>query len=112
MIARFLDVLEDTVKNPIWRPAELQAIDAPPALDYRTPDHTANAAKYMGLYGAKRRAEAKYAEAGPGEGRAGPQDVTVVIEKASPATLAAAAKKSAAAGIADSRRDDPAKTIR
>lgn len=49
---------------------------------------------------------------GPGEGRAGPQDVTVVIEKASPATLAAAAKKSAAAGIADSRRDDPAKTIR
>lgn len=91
MIARFLDVLEDTVKNPTWRPAELQAIDAPPALDYRTPDYTANAAKYMGLYGAKRRAEAK---------------------KASPATLAAAAKKSAAAGIADSRRDDPAKTIR
>ena len=58
MIARFLDVLEDTVKNPTWRPAELQAIDAPPALDYRTPDYTANAAKYMGLYGAKRRAEA------------------------------------------------------
>lgn len=63
MIARFLDVLEDTVKNPTWRPAELQAIDAPPALDYRTPDYTANAAKYMDLYGAKRRAEAKYAEA-------------------------------------------------
>lgn len=63
MIARFLDVLEDTVKNPTWRPAELQAIDAPPALDYRTPDYTANAAKYMNLYGAKRRAEAKYAEA-------------------------------------------------
>ena len=63
MIAKFLDVLEDTVKNPTWRPAELQAIDAPPALDYRTPDYTANAAKYMGLYGAKRRAEAKYAEA-------------------------------------------------
>ena len=94
MIARFLDVLEDTVKNPTWRPAELQAIDAPPALDYRTPDYMTNAAKY------------------PGEGRAGPQDVTVVIEKASPATLAAAAKKSAAAGIADSRRDDSAKTIR
>ena len=73
MIARFLDDLEDTAKNPTWRPAELQAIDAPPALDYRTPDHTANAAKYMDLYGAKRRAEAKYAEAGPGEGRAGPQ---------------------------------------
>lgn len=63
MIARFLDVLEDTVKNPTWRPAELQAIDAPPALDYRTPGYTANAAKYMDLYGAKRRAEAKYAEA-------------------------------------------------
>lgn len=63
MIARFLDVLEDTVKNPTWRPAELQAIDAPLALDYRTPDYTANAAKCMGLYGAKRRAEAKYAEA-------------------------------------------------
>lgn len=31
MIARFLDVLEDTVKNLTWRPAELQAIDAPPA---------------------------------------------------------------------------------
>ena len=46
MIARFLDDLEDTAKNPTWRPAELQAIDAPPALDYRTPDHTANAAKY------------------------------------------------------------------
>ena len=45
MIARFLDVLEDTVKNPTWRPAELEAIDAPPALDYRTPGHTANAAK-------------------------------------------------------------------
>ena len=63
MIARFLDVLEDTVKNPTWRPAELQAIDAPQALDYRTPDYTANAAKYMDLYGAKRRAGAKYAEA-------------------------------------------------
>ena len=64
MIARFLDVLEDTVKNPTWRPAELQAIDAPPALDYRTPDYTtANAANYMDLYGVKRRAEAKYAEA-------------------------------------------------
>ena len=37
---------------------------------------------------------------------------TVVLEKTSPATLAAAAKKSAAAGIADSRRDDPAKTTR
>lgn len=73
MIARFLDDLEDTAKNPTWRPAELQAIDAPPALDYRTPDHTANAAKYMDLYGAKRRAEAKYAEAGPEEGRVGPQ---------------------------------------
>ena len=63
MVTRFLDVLEDTVKNPTWRPAELQAIDAPPALDYRTPDYTANAAKYMDLYGAKRRAEAEYAEA-------------------------------------------------
>ena len=31
MIARFLDVLEDTVKNPTWRPVKLQAIDAPPA---------------------------------------------------------------------------------
>ena len=40
------------------------------------------------------------------------RNVAVVFEKASPATLAAAAKKSAAAGIADSRRDDPAKTIR
>lgn len=79
MITRFLGALEDTAKNPTWRPAELQAIDAPPALDYRTPDYTANAAKYMDLYGA---------------------------------TLAAAAKKSAAAGIADSRRDNPAKTIR
>ena len=63
MITRFLDALEDTAKNPTWRPAELQAIDAPPALDYRTPDYTANAAKYMDLYGAKHRAEAKYAEA-------------------------------------------------
>lgn len=63
MIARFLDVLEDTVKNPTWRPAELQAIDAPPALDYRTPGYTANAAKCMDLYGAKRRTEAEYAEA-------------------------------------------------
>jgi hypothetical protein len=106
MIARFLDVLEDTVKNPTWRPAELQAIDAPPALDYRTPDYTANAAKYMDLYGAKRRAEAlERAE----QAR---RNVAVVLEKTSPATLAAAAKKSAAAGIADSRRDDPAKTIR
>ena len=69
MIARFLDVLEDTVKNPTWRPAELQAIDAPPALDYRTPDYTANAAKYMDLYGAKRRAETKYAEAWRGPSR-------------------------------------------
>ena len=50
MITRFLDALEDTAKNPTWRPAELQAIDAPPALDYRTPDYTANAAKYMDLY--------------------------------------------------------------
>lgn len=40
------------------------------------------------------------------------RNVAVVLEKASPATLAAAAKKSAVAGIADSRRDDPAKTIR
>lgn len=106
MIARFLDVLEDTVKNLTWRPAELQAIDAPSALDYRTPDYTANAAKYMDLYGAKRRAEAlERAE----QAR---RNVAVVLEKTSPATLAAAAKKSAAAGIADSRRDDPAKTIR
>ncbi len=74
MIARFLDDLEDTAKNPTWRAADSTAIDAPPALDYRTPDHTANAAKYMDLYGAKRRTEAKYAEAGPGEGRAGPQE--------------------------------------
>lgn len=113
MIARFLDVLEDTVKNPTWRPAELQAIDAPPALDYRTPDYTANAAKYMDLYvyGAKRRAEAKYAEALE-RAEQPRRNVAVVLEKASPATLAAAAKKSAAAGIADSRRDDPAKTIR
>lgn len=111
MIARFLDVLEDTVKNPTWRPAELQAIDAPPALDYRTPDYTANAAKYMDLYGAKRRAETKYAEALERAEQAR-RNVAVVLEKASPATLAAAAKKSAAAGIADSRRDDPAKTIR
>ena len=110
MIARFLDVLEDTVKNPTWRPAELQAIDAPPALDYRTPDYTANAAKYMDLYGAKRRAETKYAEALERAEQA--RRNVVVLEKASPATLAAAAKKSAAAGIADSRRDDPAKTIR
>lgn len=102
MIARFLDVLEDTVKNPTWRPAELQAIDAPPALDYRTPGYTANAAKCMDLYGAKRRTEAEQAR----------RNVAVVLEKASPATLAAAAKKSAAAGIADSRRDDPVKTIR
>ena len=105
MIARFLDVLEDTVKNPTWRPAELQAIDAPPALDYRTPDYTANAAKYMGLYGATRRADAKYSEALERAEQAR-RNVAVVIEKASPATLAAAAKKSAA-GIADSRRDDP-----
>ena len=111
MIARFLDVLEDTVKNLTWRPAELQAIDAPPALDYRTPDYTANAAKYMDLYGAKRRAEAKYAEVLERAEQAR-RNVAVVLEKASPATLAAAAKKSAAAGIADSRRDDPAKTIR
>ena len=69
MIARFLDVLEDTVKNPTWRPAELQAIDAPQALDYRTPDYTANAAKYMDLYGAKRRAGAKYAEPWRGPSR-------------------------------------------
>ena len=40
------------------------------------------------------------------------RNVAVVLEKTSPAILAAAAKKSAAAGIADSRRDDPAKTIR
>ena len=40
------------------------------------------------------------------------RNVAVVLEKASPATLAAAARKSAVAGIADSRRDDPAKTIR
>ena len=106
MITRFLDDLEDTAKNPTWRPAELQAIDAPPALDYRTPDYTANAAKYMDLYGAKHRAEAlERAE----QAR---RNVAVVLEKASPATLAAAAKKSAAAGIADSRRDNPAKTIR
>lgn len=63
MIARFLDALEGTAKNPTWRPAELQAIDARPALDYRTPGYTANAARYMDLYGAKRRAEAEYAEA-------------------------------------------------
>ena len=107
MIARFLDALEDTAKNPTWRPAELQ----PPALDYRTPDYTANAAKYMDLYGAKHRAEAKYAEALERAEQAR-RNVAVVLEKASPATLAAAAKKSAAAGIADSRRDDPAKTIR
>lgn len=111
MIARFLDVLEDTVKNPTWRPAELQAIDAPPALDYRTPDYTANAANYMDLYGVKRRAEAKYAEALERAEQAR-RNVAVVLEKASSVTLAAAAKKSAAAGIADSRRDDPAKTIR
>lgn len=111
MIARFLDVLEDTVKNPTWRPAELQAIDAPPALDYRTPGYTANAAKCMDLYGAKRRTEAEYAEALEKAEQAR-RNVAVVLEKASPATLAAAAKKSAAAGIADSRRDDPAKTIR
>lgn len=106
MIARFLDALEDTVKNPTWRPAELQAIDAPPALDYRTPDYTANAAKYMDLYGAKRHAETME------RAEQARRNVAVVLEKASPATLAAAAKKSAAAGIADSRRDDPAKTIR
>lgn len=106
MIARFLDVLEDTVKNPTWRPAELQAIDAPPALDYRTPDYAANAARCMDLYGAKRRAEALERAEQPR------RNVAVVLEKASPATLAAAARKSAVAGIADSRRDDPAKTIR
>lgn len=100
------------MKNPTWRPAELQAIDAPPALDYRTPDYTtANAANYMDLYGVKRRAEAKYAEALERAEQAR-RNVAVVLEKASPVTLAAAAKKSAAAGIADSRRDDPAKTIR
>ena len=91
MIARFLDVLEDTVKNPTWRPAELQAIDAPPALDYRTPDYTANAAKYMDLYGAKRRAEAKYAEALERAEQAR-RNVAVVLEKTSPATLAALAR--------------------
>lgn len=111
MIARFLDVLEDTVKNPTWRPAELQAIDAPPALNYRTPDYAANAARRMDLYGAKRRAEAKYAEALE-RAEQPRRNVAVVLEKASPATLAAAARKSAVAGIADSRRDDPAKTIR
>ena len=95
MIARFLDVLEDTVKNPTWRPAELQAIDA----------------RCMDLYGAKRRAEAKYAEALE-RAEQPRRNVAVVLEKASPATLAAAARKSAVAGIADSRRDDPAKTIR
>ena len=72
-IARFLGVLEDTVKDPTWRPAELQAIDAPPALDYRTPDYTANAAKCVDLYGAKRRAGGRVC-GGPGEGRAGPQE--------------------------------------
>ena len=61
--------------------------------------------------GVKRRAEAKYAEALERAEQAR-RNVAVVLEKASPATLAAAAKKSAAAGIADSRRDDPAKTIR
>lgn len=111
MIARFLDVLEDTVKNPTWRPAELQAIDAPPALDYRTPGHTANAAKCMDLYGAKRRTEAEYAEALE-RAEQTRRNVAVVLEKASTATLAAAARKSAAAGIADSRRDDHVKTIR
>lgn len=75
---------------PTWRPAELQAIDAPPALDYRTPDYTGNAAKYMDLYGAKRRAEAKYAEA-PEKAEQARRNVAVVLEKASPATLAAAA---------------------
>lgn len=75
------------------------------------PDYTANAAKYMDLYGAKHRAEAKYAEALERAEQAR-RNVAVVLEKASPATLAAAARKSAVAGIADSRRDDPAKTIR
>lgn len=65
----------------------------------------------MDLYGAKNRAEAKYAEALERAEQAR-RNVSVVLEKASPATLAAAAKKSAAAGIADSRRDNPAKTIR
>lgn len=65
----------------------------------------------MDLYGAKHRAEAKYAEALERVEQAR-RNVAVVLEKASPATLAAAAKKSAAAGIADSRRDNPAKTIR
>ena len=65
----------------------------------------------MDLYGAKRRAEAKYAEALERAEQAR-RNVAVVLEKTSPATLAAATKKSAAAGIADSRRDDPAKTIR
>ena len=111
MIVRFLDVLEDTVKNPTWRSAELQAIDAPPALDYRTPDYAANAARCMDLYGAKRRAEAKYAEALE-RAEQPRRNVAVVLATASPATLAAAARKSAVAGIADSRRDDPAKTIR
>lgn len=111
MIARFLDVLEDTVKNPTWRPAELQAIDAPPALDYRTPDYMTNAAKYMGLYGAKRRAEAKYAEALERAEQARRMSPSSSRRHLPPPSRAAA-KKSAAAGIADSRRDDPAKTIR
>lgn len=65
----------------------------------------------MDLYGAKRRTEAEYAEALERAEQAR-RNVAVVLEKASPATLAAAARKSAAAGIADSRRDDHVKTIR
>lgn len=87
------------------------AIDVSPALDYRTPDYTANAAKYMELYIAKRRAEAEYAEALERAEQAR-RNVAVVLEKASPAALAAAARKSATAGIADSRRDDTVKARR
>lgn len=111
MIARFLDVLGDTVKNPTWRPAELQAIDVPPALDYRMPDYAAYAAKYMELYDAKRNAQAEYAEALERAEQAR-KNVAVALEKASPAILAAAARKSATAGIADSRRGDTVKARR
>ena len=111
LIAKFLDVLEGTVKNPTWRPAELQAIDVPPALDYRTPDYAAYASKFMELYDIKRNAQAEYAEALERAEQVR-KNVAAVLEKASPAALAAAARKSATAGKVDSRRGDAVKARR
>lgn len=61
--AQIIDALADGVNLKSLRPSDLEKIEVPPALDYRTAEYGENANNFVELYNAKKDAETALAQA-------------------------------------------------